>query len=40
MAATGYSDLKEFQRIDVVVAPYGSTPNPALTFDHAPNTTI
>ena len=40
MAATGYSDLKEFQRIDVVVAPYGSTPNPALTFDQAPNTTI
>jgi IMP dehydrogenase len=24
MATTGYSDLKEFQRIDVVVAPYGS----------------
>jgi IMP dehydrogenase len=22
MATTGYSDLKEFQRIDVVVAPY------------------
>ena len=22
MATTGYSDLKEFQRVDVVVAPY------------------
>jgi IMP dehydrogenase len=22
MAATGYSDLKEFQRVDVVVSPY------------------
>ena len=25
MATTGYSDLKEFQRVDVVVAPYGPT---------------
>jgi IMP dehydrogenase len=24
MATTGYSDLKEFQRVDVVVAPYGA----------------
>ena len=24
MATTGYSDLKEFQRVDVVVAPYNS----------------
>jgi IMP dehydrogenase len=24
MATTGYSDLKEFQRIEVVLAPYGS----------------
>ncbi|MBK5239546.1 MAG: IMP dehydrogenase, partial [Actinomycetales bacterium] len=24
MATTGYSDLKEFQRIEVVIAPYGS----------------
>ena len=24
MATTGYSDLKEFQRVEVVVAPYGS----------------
>jgi IMP dehydrogenase len=23
MATTGYSDLKEFQRVEVVVAPYG-----------------
>jgi IMP dehydrogenase len=23
MATTGYSDLKEFQKVDVVVAPYG-----------------
>jgi len=22
MATTGYSDLKEFQRVDVVVSPY------------------
>jgi IMP dehydrogenase len=22
MATTGYSDVKEFQRVDVVVAPY------------------
>ncbi|HWR86166.1 MAG TPA: GuaB3 family IMP dehydrogenase-related protein, partial [Rhodoglobus sp.] len=26
MATTGYSDLKEFQRVDVVVAPYLSRP--------------
>jgi IMP dehydrogenase len=24
MATTGYSDLKEFQRVEVVVAPYDS----------------
>ena len=24
MATTGYTDLKEFQRVEVVVAPYGS----------------
>ena len=24
MATTGYSDLKEFQRVDVVVAPYSA----------------
>jgi IMP dehydrogenase len=24
MATTGYSDLKEFQRVEVVVAPYST----------------
>ena len=24
MATTGYTDLKEFQRVEVVVAPYGN----------------
>jgi hypothetical protein len=24
MSTTGYSDLKEFQRVDTVVAPYNS----------------
>jgi IMP dehydrogenase len=24
MATTGYSDLKEFQRVEVVVAPYNA----------------
>jgi IMP dehydrogenase len=24
MATTGYSDLKEFQRVEVVIAPYSS----------------
>jgi IMP dehydrogenase len=36
MATTGYSDLKEFQRIDVVVAPYGSASHAAT----APNTGV
>jgi IMP dehydrogenase len=31
MATTGYSDLKEFQRVEVVVAPYNPASLPAPT---------
>jgi IMP dehydrogenase len=31
MATTGYSDLKEFQRVEVVVAPYNPASLPAST---------
>jgi IMP dehydrogenase len=29
MATTGYSELKEFQRIEVVVSPYAGSSRPA-----------
>ncbi|MEG2779073.1 MAG: hypothetical protein RR905_07305, partial [Aurantimicrobium sp.] len=31
MATTGYSDLKEFQRVEVVVAPYSAAGSSAVT---------
>ena len=39
MATTGYSDLKEFQRVEVVVAPYSAAGSSAATAP-TPNTTI
>jgi IMP dehydrogenase len=30
MATTGYSDIKEFQKVEVVIAPYGADSTPVL----------
>jgi hypothetical protein len=38
MATTGYSDLKEFQRVEVVVAPYSAAGSSAATAPSVDNT--
>jgi IMP dehydrogenase len=30
MATTGYSDIKEFQKVEVVIAPYGADSTPVI----------
>ena len=40
MATTGYSDLKEFQRVEVVVAPYSAAHSAAAPLAPTTNTSL